>query len=123
MKKASLIITALTAAATAVAIMVLNDPDMEVFSVIIFLYVMISYYSELFICMKLKKAYFKLFPLIYVAVGAVITWVNYDDATLFFPQLSLIFFGIPTLLSFVYIVLGYLISKTGAEKRKSRLRE
>ncbi len=111
MKKASLIITALTAVATAVAIMVFNDPDMEVFSVIVFLYIMLSYYSELFICMKFKKIYLRLFPLIYVVIGAVITWVNYDDATLFFPQLSLIFFGIPTLLSFVYIALGYLITK------------
>ncbi len=109
MKKASLIITALTVAATAVAIMVFNDPDMEVFSVIVFLYIMLSYYSELFICMKFKKIYLKFIPLIYVVIGAVITWVNYDDATLFFPQLSLIFFGIPTLLSLVYITLAYLI--------------
>ncbi len=116
MKKASLIITALTAAATAVAIMIFNDPDMEVFSVIVFLYIMLSYYSELFICIKLKKIYLKLIPLIYVVVGAVITWVNYDDATLFFPQLSLIFFGIPTLLSLVYIALGYLIAKRAQNK-------
>lgn len=111
MKKASLTITALTAIVTAVAIMVFSDDGMTIWSVIDFLYVMLCYYTELFICVKFKKIYLKFIPLIYVVIGAVITWVNYDDATLFFPQLSLIFFGIPTLLGFIYIALGYLIAK------------
>lgn len=108
MKKASLIITALTATVTAIAIMIFSE---KIWSVIVLLYVMLCYYTELFICVKFKKIYLKLIPFIYIVVGAVATLEHYNDATSFFPQLSLIFFGIPTLLGLVYIALAYLIAR------------
>lgn len=116
MKKASLVITALTAIVTLAAIVIFNDDGMTKWTVLTFSYVMVCYYTELFICAKLKKIYLRLIPLIYSIIGAVITWVNYYEETLFFPQLSLIFFGIPTLLGLVYTALGYLVVRRAEKK-------
>lgn len=113
MKKISLIVTAVTMLIAIATTMVYGDADMAALVFVIFSYWMLSYYTELLICLKCKKAYLKFLPLIYVAVGAAFTMYHYVEESLFFPQLSLIFFGIPTLLGIVYIVLGYFAAKKG----------
>lgn len=106
-KVASAIITLLTMIALAVAVGIFGDESMTLLSVGAFVYMMLSYYTALFIGLKAKKRVFRLLPLLYVIAGAIYTLLCYDKSG-FFPQLTLIFLGVPVLLSLGYICLAYM---------------
>lgn len=98
------------------AAVVIGDDEMTKLCVIAFIYIILSYYTALLIALKAKKKAYRLLPLLYVIAGVTVTLVGYDG-TDFFPELTLLFFGVPTLLSVVYICLAYIVVYFGGKKK------